>query len=140
MPIEAKDLNGGLGVSFTAVGVVTEDEYVNTLRKHLSQDKHKLMKYRYCIADWTEVSQMDVSTEAIKLIAWLSKKASTVNPDVIIATVADQDILYGLSRMAHTHRSGTGWENEVFKNRQDAEAWIKARVKDKYGIDDPTFD
>ena len=67
MPIEANDLNGGLGVSFTARRVVTEDEYVDTLRKHLTQDKHKFEKYRYCIADWTEVSQMDVSTEAIKL-------------------------------------------------------------------------
>ena len=114
MPIEANDLNGGLGVSFTARGVVTEDEYVDTLRKHLTQDKHKFEKYRYCIADWTEVSQMDVSTEAIKLIAWLSRKASTVNPYAIIATVADQDILYGLSRMAHTLRSETGWENEIF--------------------------
>lgn len=31
------------------------------------------------------------------------------------------------------------WETMVFRNREDAEAWIKERVKEKYGIDDLTF-
>jgi hypothetical protein len=82
---------------------------------------------------------VEIPTVAIKLIARLNIKAATVNPDVIIATVADQDIMYGLSRMAQTLRDDAAWENEVFRNRQDAEAWIKARVKQKYGIADPAF-
>jgi hypothetical protein len=82
---------------------------------------------------------VEIPTVAIKLIARFNIKAATVNPDVIIATVADQDIMYGLSRMAQTLRDDAAWENEVFRNRQDAEAWIKARVKQKYGIADPAF-
>jgi len=33
----------------------------------------------------------------------------------------------------------TGWETMVFKNREDAEAWITKKVKEKYGIDVLTF-
>ena len=31
---------------------------------------------------------------------------------------------------------GTEWEYEVFRNREDAEAWIRERVSEKFGIDD----
>ena len=139
MPILVRDLNNGLGVSMTGWGDVTEKEYIDTFTKHLTQDKYKLKKYRYCIADWTAVSKMDIPTKAVQFIAGLSKSASLVNPDVVIATVADQDAMFALSRMAQTLRDGTDWENEVFRDRQDAEAWIAERVKRKYGIDDPTF-
>ncbi|MCK5012153.1 MAG: hypothetical protein KAS98_16775, partial [Deltaproteobacteria bacterium] len=100
---------------------------------------HKFKKYRYCLADWTVVSKVEIPTKAIKLIALLSKRAAIVNPDVVIATVADQDIMYALSRMAQTLRDEMNWENEVFRKRQDAKTWIRARVKQKYGIDDLTF-
>ncbi|MFC1844448.1 hypothetical protein ACFLZ5_06615 [Thermodesulfobacteriota bacterium] len=140
MPILVRDVNGGLGVSILGWGEVTEKEYVDAFTKHLTQDSHKLIKYRYCIADWMTVTKVEIPTVAIKLIARLSKNAATVNPDVIIATVADQDIMYGLSRMAQTLRDDAEWENEVFRNRQEAEAWITARVKQKYGIENPTFD
>ena len=139
MPILVRDLNDGVGVSITGWGVITEKEYVDALTKHLTQDSHKFKKYRYCLADWTVVSKVEIPTKAIKLIALLSKRAAIVNPDVVIATVADQDIMYALSRMAQTLRDEMNWENEVFRKRQDAKTWIRARVKQKYGIDDLTF-
>jgi len=94
----------------------------------LTQDNNKLKKYRYCLADWTAVTKVEIPSAEIEHIAWLSKKATKVNPEVVIASVADQEIMYGLSRMAHILREGTDWENEVFRNRQDAEVWIKQRV------------
>lgn len=138
MPVEVKDLHGGVGVSITGRGVVTEKEYVDAFERYLAQDNQKLEKYRYCLADWTAVSKVEISTEAIEYIAWLSKNALTVNPDIVIASVADQDIMFGLTRMAHALRNGTDCENEVFQDRQDAEEWIREKVK-KYGIDDPEF-
>jgi hypothetical protein len=139
MPIEIRDLNGGVGVAITGRGVITEKVYVDALTKHLTQDIHKFKQYRYCLTDWTAVSKVEIPTSAIERIAKLSKNVALVNPEAVIATVAGQDIMYGLSRMAQALRDGTDWENEVFRNRQDAEAWLKERVKEKYGIDDPTF-
>ena len=33
----------------------------------------------------------------------------------------------------------TKWEIMVFQNREDAEDWIRQKVKEKYGIGDLTF-
>ena len=140
MPIETRDLNGGLGVFFAGHGVITEKEYLDVFTKHLKQDDQKLRKYRYSFSDWTAVSKADISTKAVNLVASLCINAAEINPDIVLASVADQESMYGLTRMAQTLRDKTNWENEVFRNRQDAEAWIKARLKDKYGIDNPIFD
>jgi hypothetical protein len=137
MPIERRDVSDGLGVLITGRGLITEKEYVDVFTKHLTQDSHKLKKCRYCFSDWTAVSKSDISTKAINLIASLNISAGRVNPNVILASVADQDNMFGLSRMAQTLRDKTDWENEVFRKIQDAEAWIKARLEEKYGITDP---
>ena len=50
----------------------------------------------------------------------MSKKALTANPDIVIASVADQDIMFGLTRMAHELQDVTDNENEVFQYRQEA--------------------
>jgi hypothetical protein len=34
---------------------------------------------------------------------------------------------------------GLLWETMVFRDREEAEAWLKERVKEKFGIDDLTF-
>jgi len=35
--------------------------------------------------------------------------------------------------------TGLQWETMVFRDREDAEDWIREKVKDKFGIDDLTF-
>ena len=52
---------------------------------------------------------------------------------------ANRDLTYGLARMTEMLIDVTGWESKVFRNREDAEAWIKERVKEKYGILDLTM-
>ncbi|MHC4160152.1 MAG: hypothetical protein ACYSSO_13860 [Planctomycetota bacterium] len=134
MPIETRDLDGGIGIFISATGVVTEEEYVEAHTKYLTQDKDKLQKYRYSLSDYTGVTGEKTSTEAISLIANLCKSAAKVNPYPVVAVVAKQDLIYGLARMSQLLMSETGWEHEVFRNREDAESWIKERVKEKYGI------
>ena len=58
----------------------------------------------------------------------------------VLASVAVQDNMYGLTRMVQKLRDKTNWGNEAFRNIQNAEALIKAKLKDKYGIDNPIFD
>jgi hypothetical protein len=35
--------------------------------------------------------------------------------------------------------NNTKWEKMVFRDRSDAEAWIRKRIEEKYGIDNLTF-
>ena len=106
------------GNIITGTGILTEEELVDALKKHLTQDEDKFNKYRYSLADYTAVTKLDVSTEAIHRIADICISASSVNPEAVVASVADQDLIYGLARMAEMLRDGSGWENRVFRNRQ----------------------
>jgi hypothetical protein len=103
MPIEVRDVDGGLGNIIRGWGIV------------------------------------EVSTIAIKSIAPLHQRAWEFHPDAVVAIAADTDITYGLSRMWESLIDAISWETMVFRSRVDAEAWIKEKVKEYYGIDDLTF-
>jgi hypothetical protein len=137
MPIEVRDLDEGVGILIVGTGIVTDKEYVDAHKKYLMQDEDKLKKYRYSLSDYTGVTKAATSTEAITLIANLCKRVAKISPEaVVVAVVANQDMIYGLARMSQILMDETGWEHQVFRNREDAESWIKKRVKEKYGIDD----
>jgi len=139
MPIEIKDVDGGRGNVITASGFLRDEEYIETLKRHLSQDKEKFKKYRYSLADYRAVTEVEISTPAIQLVASLCKAAAFVNPDVVVAVVAESDLKFGLSRMWEMLCEGIPWETSVFKSYEDAEKWIAERVKDKWNIVDPTI-
>lgn len=139
MPIQMKDSDNGLGVIVTGSSIVTENEYLDSYKKHLSQDRDKFLKYRYSLNDWTAVTEVKVSTNAIVQIAEVCKHSANINPDSIVAHVATKDITFGLSRMWEFLSDETKWEIMVFRNRKDAEAWITQKIKETYGIGDLTF-
>ena len=139
MPHERKDCDGGLGNIIEGRGIVADQEFVDFFKRHLTQDKEKFTNYRYGLVDYTAVTEADVSNESVKLIAELCLEASKINPDPIVALVAKNDLIYGLSRMYEALIHETDWETMVFRSRKEAVAWIKERIKEKFGIDHLTF-
>ena len=139
MPIDIKDLDGGVGVIITGEGFVTEKEWVDALVEHLTQDQNKFKKYRYSLSDYTAVTRIEISNEAIYKIAGFCESASKINPKPAIAIVASQDFMYGMARMWELIIDMTDWETMVFRKRADAEAWISEKVKEKYKINKPKF-
>jgi hypothetical protein len=136
MSIEIKDLDGGLGTFILGSGVLDDEEYLETFRMLLLQDEIKFRKYRYSLCDWTQLIQVNISINAAQEVANLCKIASSVNSNLVIGVVAKSDLAFGLSRMSQILMVETGWDHKVFRNRGDAEEWIKAKVYEKYGIDD----
>jgi hypothetical protein len=139
MFIEIRDLDGGLGNIIIGREIIKEEEYVDALKEHLTQDEDKFKKYRYCLSDYTATTEIDITTKSVDLIALYCQKASIVNPEAVVAIVANEEFIYGLARMWEILIAETYWETMVFRNREGAEAWIKEKVKEKYGIDDLTF-
>ena len=139
MPIEVRDTDGGIGVIITYRGIVTDEEYLDTITAHLQQEKEKFQKYRYSFNDATAVTKVDITATAIDRIADLCEKAAKINPEPIVSLVADSDLAYGLSRMYETLVSNTPWEVVVFRSREEAMQWITGRARVKFGIDDLTF-
>ncbi|MBW1849738.1 MAG: hypothetical protein JRJ27_22050 [Deltaproteobacteria bacterium] len=139
MPIEIKDWDRGLGLFIRGWEVTIEGELVDKLQKHLMQDKEKLKRYRYSLSDYTAITKTDISTATVESTADFLLSVADINPDVIAATVANQDVLFGLSRMGEILRDKASWEEMVFRNMEDAKNWIQKRVKEKYGIETLTF-
>ena len=139
MPIEMKDSDNGLGLIVTGRKIIMENEYLDSYKNQLSQDRGNYKKYRYSLHDWSEVTDVEVSSDAIGQIAELCRDFATINPNFIVAHVATLDITYGLSRMWEVLSDETNWEIMVFRHRKDAEAWIRQQVKEKYEICDLSF-
>jgi len=140
LSIEIRDSDGGLGNIIIGRETIKDREFVDAMKEHLTQDEEKFKKYKYSLSDYTATFEFDVSNDSIYLIAEYCDIVSIVNPDGIVAIVANKDLIYGLARMWDTLSYRTNWEKKVFRNREDAESWIKERVKEKFRINDLTFD
>ena len=102
MPIIVKDVDNGRGVIFEGTGVLNTREYVDALKKHLTQDPQIYKEFRYCLADYTGVTKTDLNFELMWDIIKLAEKAYTVNPNMVVASVADSDAHYGVARMSES--------------------------------------
>ena len=139
MPIDINDCDGGIGVRLVFRGIVTDQEYLESLKRHLTENNEKFKKYRYSLTDLSAITEANINNETIQHVAYLCVEASKLNPNPVVAWFADNDLFYGLSRMFEALVGNTNWETMVFRSRNEAVEWIRERVREKYGIDDLTF-
>lgn len=140
MPIQIKYLDDGLGGLYIGEGIVTGEDIISSNRQVFSSEE-KMMKIKYGLIDYSNITKFEVSNSEAEIIASQDKEASKYIPDVIIAVIAKKDLVFGVNRMWEiiTENTGLQWETMVFRDREGAEAWIKERAKEKFGIDDLTL-
>ena len=140
MTIQVTDVDDGLGNEIVLSGVINESEFVESLNRHLNNDPEKFKKYRFSLTDLSDVSELNLSSDAIREHSSACIRAAGVNPDAIVAVVAPNDLGYGLSRMWEILSSDEiAWEINVFRNKEEARMWIKERAKKKWSLTDITF-
>ena len=140
MPVKIVDLDNGRGNLISGAGTLTSKDYLKALKKHLSQDTEKFKRYKYSLADFTNVTKVEeFPSDDIELVAHLCRQAARINSDPLVVIVADQDLLFGLSRMWEILMDETGWNIKVFRTRDAAETWIKEKAHKSFGIKDLTF-
>lgn len=146
MPIEIQDCDGGIGNIILSRGMVTDQELIESLKNHLSQDKDKFKKCKYILIDNTELTKVAFTDETVEFIAGQLADDARVNPDTVVAMVvyvamaANTDLIDGISRMREIFINQPCWENVIIRTRNEAVRWIRLKVKDKFGIDNLTFD
>ena len=145
MATEIKDCDGGIGNIIESRGVVSDREFIGTLKEHLSDEDGKFRDYQYILIDHSEVTKMNITSETIESIAGLVAETSSVNPDTILAMVAyvsieaNMDLLNRISKMYKLFSYHSCWESRLFRTKPTAVRWIRERVRDKFGTDDLTF-
>jgi hypothetical protein len=137
MPIEIAYLDNGTGILFIGKGTVTGRDILEAKAKTFSSEG-KIMQYQYGLLDFSRTDGVEISNTELEKVTELDKKAAAIIPDRVVAIVAGKDVIFGLSRMWEAYMGGAGWETHVYRSRKEAETWIKARVKEKFGIE-PTL-
>ncbi len=107
--------------------------------KHLTQDREQFKNYRYSLLDWAAVTEVGVSAKAIDQVAQLRREFIKINPDSVVAHVANQKITFGLSRVWEMLVGEPRWETMVFRAREESEVWIEQRIMEKYGLKNLTL-
>jgi len=134
--IEIKDINNGLGAVIIGVDTVNANELINSIISLLTQDDEIIKKYKFFISDYSEVTDMDIEINEMKKLARISVETSKINPNIVSAIIADQDLTYGLSRMATAYKYQSKWVKEIFRDKQDALSFIVDRVDEIISVED----
>ena len=146
MPIEIKDCDGGIGTIIETRGWVTDQEFMDAFDNHLAHDEQKFKQYKYILIDHTELTKVDITNETVETISGLFANPLRVNPDSIVALVvyvsygANIDQADRISKMHELFSNQSCWETLLFRTKPQAVRWIKGKVKERFGIDDLTFD
>ena len=122
----------GLGVIHRGEGIVTGADVIAA-----SADHHRLedraRRLRYGIVDFTEVTELRVSAAEAQAIADEDRLTAALTPDVVVAVVAPQDHVFGMSRMWETLAESTGWTTRVFRDRAEAVGWLREQFPNAVG-------
>jgi hypothetical protein len=137
MPIDIKYLDKGTGVLHVGRGTLTGKEILEAkLATFGSEERTK--RYQYGLIDYSQVDDVLISSQELATVVGYDKRAAKIAPGIPVVIVGEKDIVFGLARMWEAFMLDAGWETHVFRSREQSEDWIRARVRNKYGVE-PTF-
>ncbi len=126
MPIKISYRDDG-GVEYEGWGLMTGEDVIDANNKTYA-NQQKLAQLRYQLCDYTKVDKFEISVAELRRIASQDEKAARQNPGMLVALVSTQDIMFGLARMWEAYADEAPFETAVFREREEAEAWIQARL------------
>lgn len=127
MPLTINYKDDGRGIEILATGTVHGREIIDAHKEIYSEENLKRQLYQ--IIDRSLCLEYDVSTEEIKKIAELDNTAALINPHIIIAIVAPDDLQYGMSRIWQAYTDESGFKTRVFRDRKSADLWLAELLK-----------
>lgn len=105
-------------------GVVTDEEYQRAHAEFFSVTARPRPSRR-TLADWTDVTELVLSSEAIRASVRMTGEFVRLLPgDHRVALVARAPAVFGMCRMWQTLIEQVGVEALVFEDRDEALAWL----------------
>jgi hypothetical protein len=56
-------------------------------------------------------------------------------PRLMVALVAEQNVVFAPTRMREAFIEGIGWETKIFPSMAEAQSWIRTRAKEKFQLE-----
>ena len=129
MPLSITYIEGG-GIMVIGEGVVIGSE-IKEINDIIYESPEKIEKISYQLRDFTDVSDISISSAEIEGLAIQDKEAFEVNQNMLIALVAKEDLIFGLARMWEAYAYKPSFETMVFKKIDDAKHWIREKLQKK---------
>jgi len=80
------------------------------------------------ISDYSGVTEFNVFADGVMKIAESTTNFSTQLPNICVAVVAPNAVIFGSSRMWEVFSSEANWEKNTFKTRKEAETWLCGKL------------
>ena len=126
MSFTAEYVDDGCGVLYVGAGVLTSQEII-AVKRDLLADPDKLRRIRYAIVTLSDVTLFP-SPEEIRQTVLLDHELAGINRSAVIAIIASEDLPFGMARMWEALAFATGWRVGIFRDRQKAEDWVRAKL------------
>lgn len=127
MGIRIDILEQGRGVEVLAEGVVRGQDIIDAHK--FIYDERYLKRQRYQIVDKSACTEYAVTADDIDAIAELDRKASRVNPDIVIAVVESRGLEFSLTELWQAHLAECTFLTKSFRDRESAIQWISENAK-----------
>ena len=112
------------GVIWKYTGVLTGQE---ALQSNLDiYGDARFDELRYQIADFTDVSENQISEAYTKKIAYLDRAASQTNPNIKVAVIMENSDFIDTADIYTEFSKNSPWQVKVCHSREEADAWLEA--------------
>jgi len=133
MTVETKVEGNNIGLINRWSGYVTIDEFLSLLKDVFFGKDFK--DYKYWVFDFSGITGTSISPGEIYRIIDLDREGEKINSDVMIVLIATEELYFGLSRMWEILAEDISWETMVLKTKEEANDFLKKRMKEKYNMD-----
>ena len=134
MPLTLTYLDEGHGVVYTASGRITGAEIIDAQAAVESRDRAAQTIW-YSLFDFDDITGLEISTDNLRKVADRSIAAANHGAKGrVVGIYAKNNFAYAISRMWMVYVEQASWETAVFRERSEAVAWIRERVRTKFGV------
>jgi hypothetical protein len=137
MPIQLEFVHDGLGVIYRCEGTLGLQHFSVT-NDRLLASPDRIRKLKYILVDAASMEPQFFSPSEMDGIVLQDRQiASYAVPGLLVALVAERDVVFALARMWEAFIEGIGWETKIFRSLAEAQEWTRTRVKDKFQLELP---
>ena len=137
MPIQLEFVHDGLGVIYRCKGTLGLQHF-SVANDQLLAAPDRIRKLKYAVIDAALMEPTFFSpSEMDGIVLQDIQIASYAVPGLLVALVAERNVVFALARMWEAFIEGIGWETKIFPAPAEAQDWVRTRVKDKFKLDLP---
>jgi hypothetical protein len=135
MPIQLEFLHEGLGVIYRCEGTLGLQHFA-VANDRLLASPERMRKLKYALIDAVSMEPTIFSPSEMESIVLQDRQiASYAAPGLLVALVAERNVVFALARMWEVFIEGIGWETKIFPSIAEAQDWVRIRVKEKFRVE-----